>query len=82
MNIRQIIEQQLKDGGFDGIFAAGECACCIGDLCPCDSSSILDCEPGYKVMCTEVGDNCECGRTTPHPTECWTIQKNKAEVAA
>ena len=46
MTVLEIVEQHLKDNGYDGLYADGVCSCRIGALmpyeCPCDT-----CEPGY-----------------------------------
>ncbi len=51
--IEQVIAAYLKERGYDGLFAPGECGCLLDNLCPCGEwSSIQDCIPGYKTLCT------------------------------
>lgn len=49
MTVREIIEQYLKENGYDGLYCPiyGECACVVGDLMPCDNDC-SECEPGYR----------------------------------
>ena len=57
MKVKEILQQWLKDNGYDGLFCE-YCGCERDDICPCDlSPNIVDCEPGYKFM----GCNEECG---------------------
>lgn len=57
MNVKEILEQWLKEHGFDGLVSEfEECSCEIGDLAPCDYS-FLNCKPGYKIPCT-CGEGC------------------------
>ena len=60
MNIRKIVEKWLADNGYDGLFTPGECACKIGDLMPCYSEGISECQPGHLVSCPGV-EECELG---------------------
>ncbi len=46
MTVKEIMTQWLKDNGYDGLFAPGECACAANDLMPCCESCEW-CEPGY-----------------------------------
>jgi len=48
MNVREIIENWLKENGYDGLYYPDECACTIHDLMPCHGSQACDCEPGYE----------------------------------
>jgi hypothetical protein len=45
-------EKYLQHTGFDGLYYPGECACKLGDLCPCGESP-EDCLPGYSRVPTE-----------------------------
>ncbi len=56
MNVRGIIQQYLKDNGYDGLFYPGECACKVDDLIPCNADCYMDCEPGYVTPCN-CGDH-------------------------
>ena len=56
MNVREILENFLRAGGYDGLCNLNnECACETDDLFPCDFSGI-DCEPGHRVPC-DCGDH-------------------------
>jgi hypothetical protein len=55
MLIKDILEKYLKENGFDGL-CWGSCGCVIGDLCPCESS-LLNCEPAYKLSYDELSDD-------------------------
>ena len=59
-NVSQIVSDYLRENGFDGLYNAGECACKIDDLGPCDCS-IMNCEPGYLQPCPP-----ECGEHNWH----------------
>lgn len=56
-DIKEMIEQKLKEKGYDGFFFPAECCGCkIGDLAPCDNleniiGNFAECEPG--VLTTE-----------------------------
>lgn len=48
MNVREIVEQYLKENGYDGLYYSDvSCGCRIGDLQPCDGPC-QDCIAGYK----------------------------------
>jgi hypothetical protein len=49
-SIHDIVEKSLRDNGHDGLYCAGECACRVGDLMPCDTFN-SDCKPGYLLPC-------------------------------
>jgi hypothetical protein len=70
MTVKEIVEQWLKDNGYDGLYSPmGECGCCIGeDFIPCQSEGVENCEPGYIVKC-KPGDEWE-----------YRIVKDKPEV--
>jgi hypothetical protein len=67
-SLREIVEQYLRENGFDGLYLQDECACAVDDLAPCDGPTI-DCTAGYRAPC-------DCGehdfhiqelRPTPEP---------------
>jgi len=49
-----VIKLKLEQGGFDGLYAPGVCACLKEDLAPCgsleldDSGWINECRPGFR----------------------------------
>lgn len=49
MNVRGIVEQWLRQHGYDGL-CTEDCYCELNDLMPCGESGTY-CEPGYKVPC-------------------------------
>lgn len=52
-NVQKIIEDYLRENGFDGLFCTTcECGCKLEDLFPCDEVSFW-CEPGYILEPTE-----------------------------
>ena len=65
-SILRIIEDHLRENGFDGLYHASDCGCALGELAPCDSNP-LECTPGYKkltpggeadwIICPEKPDN-------------------------
>lgn len=56
MNVQEIVTQWLMGNGYDGLYSpGGDCACVIGDLCPC-SGPCMDCKPGMRTPCT-CGDH-------------------------
>ena len=49
MTIQELINEVLKERGYDGLFCPdADCACEVDHLFPCDQICI-DAEPGYKV---------------------------------
>ena len=64
MTIKEIVEQHLKDNGFDGLysddvcFGQDGCGCRLGDLFPCDPAwcDITQCKPGVSL---ENFDGCK-----------------------
>ena len=64
MTIIEMVEQYLKQNGYDGLFAeSAECACKVDDLEPCGNIQ-SDCHAGYLAP----GD---CGEHD------WHIQEKK-----
>ena len=58
MDVKQIVEGWLTANGYNGLYVAGECACRVGDLMPCDG--ICDsCEAGVFCEC-HCPEDCEC----------------------
>ncbi len=48
MIIHEIIEDWLKQHGYDGLYASN-CGCNLADLIPCcDYEGCLKCDPGYE----------------------------------
>lgn len=47
-NVQKIIEDYLKENGFDGLYYESECGCSVNDLAPCDGNP-LNCTPGYRI---------------------------------
>lgn len=54
--IKVVMLQKLKNGGFDGLLAPDECACEACDLMPCGEADledgaewVNDCQPGYRI---------------------------------
>jgi len=79
MTVKEIVYDWLKAHGYTGLYDAdgGECGCEIDDLMPADNEACLDCEPGYRVMCTP-----ECAESHEYEPEngyAWHIQPEKAE---
>lgn len=60
--VRQMMEEYLKENGFDGLYNEnGDCGCVIGDLMCCESEGIENCLGGYKIECNhdrEDGEGC------------------------
>lgn len=46
MKVKEIVEKYLRENGYEGLFAPGECACIISELMPCERVSALYCQPG------------------------------------
>jgi len=73
MTVKEIIENYLVCHGFTGLVAERrECACEITDLAPCDNEFPGDCEPGYKVSCTE-----DCDHEPGYEPGNWHVQIEK-----
>lgn len=63
----------LLNRGYDGLYAAGECACECSDLYPCGERQD-DCRPGYKGNCTDACEHEGAGEGN------WHISANKPAV--
>lgn len=48
---KEIIEEYLKNNGYDGLYSWSQCGCKVGDLMPC-GEIYDDCEAGHFVKCT------------------------------
>ena len=46
-DVIKILEDWLERNDYDGLYQSGECACEIGELCPC-GEPCPDCQAGYK----------------------------------
>lgn len=55
MTLVKLVEEALKQNGYEGLFNPGVCACKLDDLCPCDDPS-LTCEGGVL----QLGDDDRC----------------------
>lgn len=86
MNVRDIVEEWLKDHGYDGLAGDG-CGCQIGDLAPCCADDVVNCEPGYLHEC----DKCHRSKETEdEDAQCtvddmpemggWCVSTEKPEV--
>ena len=59
LTLRQMVEESLRAGGFDGLWNANaECACKRGDLFPCGEPG-AECMAGYEQPC-------DCGEHNFH----------------
>ena len=70
MDVEQMVEQYLRENGYDGLYSRGECACLVEDLAPCGQIQ-GDCEAGFKVTC----NNPDCEWCTQPGG--WHVQKEK-----
>ena len=59
-DIRDIVRESLKLGGWDGLYNPECCACLVDDLMPCGEPS-LECSAGYRQDgCQEwCGEGCD-----------------------
>lgn len=49
MTVSDIVEAYLREHGYDGLCNPDlECGCLLGDLMPCLSCDVNDCQPGYR----------------------------------
>jgi hypothetical protein len=48
--VQEIIEEYLKQNGFDGLYSSSGCDCKLKDLMPCEEG-MADCLSGYKISC-------------------------------
>lgn len=53
MDCKYIIADHLKKNRYDGLLQKEGCSCTLDDLMPC-GEGFSDCEPAYKVMCSEL----------------------------
>lgn len=58
MDVLGIVRKYLEDNNYAGLYSAGECACTLDDLVPCDEI-LRDCCPGDKVAGCTCGEGCE-----------------------
>ena len=57
-NVREIVEQYLKENGYDGLYnEIGECGCPCDDLMPCDNGGMYECEPAIQHYCPCCGES-------------------------
>ncbi|HUX59207.1 MAG TPA: hypothetical protein VMV77_19710 [Bacteroidales bacterium] len=67
--LKAALREYLEDDGYEGL-AGDNCGCELNDLMACGGDG-LDCEPGYKVPCTEECEyhdqGCEWHITTVKP---------------
>ena len=47
MNIKEIVEQYLRDNGYTGL-CGFECGCGLDNLMPCNAPDISECVAAYK----------------------------------
>lgn len=51
MTIREMVANQIKELGCDGLYHADmECGCILKDLFPCENPDLDECIPGYSQM--------------------------------
>lgn len=69
MTVREILENALKEQGFDGLCHPGtECGCGLSDLIgPCEGAQ-PDCQPAYRIKDPE-GENWYTSAFDHRPTE-------------
>ena len=67
MNVCVIVQEYLKEHGYDGLHSPYDCACEVDDLAPC-CGDMEDCEPGYKVPC-DCGDGCNFHMVAQKPEQ-------------
>lgn len=67
MTVCEIVTQWLKDNGYDGLYAPGECCCSLDDLMPCGGSlwDPGDCRAGHVVPCPG-SEECEFADDVGH----------------
>ncbi len=70
MNCRDIIEQHLKENGYDGL-CCGDCSCRVGDLFPCGDNVL--CHPGHLRAMTEK--EAEEAYVAPGGEDAWVIYR-------
>ena len=52
----ETLSLDLEIKGYDGLYCPeGQCACELGDLCPCGEDPV-DCKPGYKRTYDQLSD--------------------------
>ena len=56
MNVVEILIEWLEKNDYDGLYVAGECACTLDDMMPCDGEHMSECEAGYMQKC-DCGDH-------------------------
>jgi len=55
MTVEKIVRDYLERNGFDGLCCT-DCGCDLSDLAPCGNWP-GDCEPGYRVSCSDEPDD-------------------------
>ena len=79
MYLRDMVIQQLKAGGHDGLISGDEtCGCKLNDLMPCDGEwqGIASCQAGHVVPCPGASE-CEFGG--PEEGCTWHIAEGKKD---
>lgn len=69
MDIQTIVEQWLRDNGYDGLCSEA-CGCEVDDLMPCGELE-MNCTAGYKIPCPGP-ESCQIGGGCP-----WHISETK-----
>lgn len=83
MNCLDIIMDHLDKNGFDGLVNTDiSCGCSKKDMAPCESFSILDCEPAYERIadCKNCDSPCD-GYEDGGDGECYTTKRPEGRVA-
>lgn len=76
MTIKEMVEQKLREGGFDGLVSAGCCACKLGDLMPC-GGPFVNCEAGHLAPC-DCDGGCDFHIVKEKPGE--SAEKEETEI--
>ncbi len=63
MNVRTIVEDYLREHGYDGL-CARDCGCGLDKFMPCEGEfdyHIMDCQPAMRSRCTSKDcEYCAC----------------------
>jgi len=67
MTVKEIVEEWLKEHGYDGLCNPdAECGCALDDLIPCEGACDL-CQPAYKGAPTDYDGYIGAWMTTEKP---------------
>lgn len=77
MTCKEIIENYLRENGFDGLVNTDlPCGCDVDSLFPCECEG-YDCQPAYKKVCEECNKYSDCNSDCKEFGECFCLSEGE-----